>query len=72
MNKTRLWVTHVVMAQHDSFRVAGGSGRIDEAAALVGLETVDHRVQLLLRHILPQLHELGPLQKHSNSRPNPA
>ena len=72
MNKRSLWATHVVVAQHDSLWVAGGSGRIDETAALVGLETVDHGVQLLLRHILPQLHELGPLQKHSHRRPTPA
>lgn len=59
-------MTHIVVAQHDSFWVPSGSRCIDEAAALVGSETADRSDQRLLGHVLPQLHELCPLQKHTH------
>lgn len=65
--KSSVRLTHVVVAQHDSFWVPSGSRRIDEAAALVGSEAADRSIQRLLGHVLPQLHELCPLQKHTRS-----
>lgn len=61
--KSLVRATHIVMAQHDSFRVASGSRGVDEAAALIGPKTVNHSIQLLIGHVLSQLHELFPLQK---------
>lgn len=52
------------MAQHDSFRVAGGSRGIDESTAVVGPKTLNHSIQLLVGHVLSHFHELCPLQKY--------
>lgn len=54
-------ITHIVMAQHDSFRVASCSRGKDEGAALIGPKTVNHSIQLLVRHVFSLLHELCPL-----------
>lgn len=64
-------VTHVVMAQHDSFWVSSGSRCVDERAALVGPQAVNHSIKLLIGHIFSELHELVPLQKHAEFTLNP-
>lgn len=59
--------THVVVAQHGSFGVSSGSRGVDEGAALVGLQAVNHSVELLVWDFLSQRQELCPLQQHRHS-----
>lgn len=51
------------MAQHDSFGVSGGAGGVDEGAALVGPQTLNHSIQLLVGKVFSKLQKLVPLQK---------
>ena len=55
-------VTHIIVAQHDSLGVTRCSRGVDECAALIGSQGANHSVQGLVRHVLPQLHELRPLE----------
>lgn len=55
-------VTHIVVAQHDSFGLACGSWGVDERAALVGLLAGDDVIELSVRLVASKLHELCPLR----------
>ena len=53
---------HIVVAEHHSFGLARGPGRVDERAALRGLLGGDDVIQLGFRNLPAQLHELRPLR----------
>lgn len=49
---------YIVLTEHHALGAAGGAGCVDQRAALVGLLGAEDSVQVLLRHLAPQLHEL--------------
>lgn len=61
---------YVVLTQHHALGAAGGAGRVHEHTALAGLLGVDDGVQVLLGHLLPQLHDLLHLRPGGKSRPS--
>ena len=50
--------SYIVLTQHHTLGVPGGARRVDQCTALVRLLGLDDDVQGLLRHLIPQLHEL--------------
>lgn len=54
-------LTHVVVTKHDSLRLARGSGSVDQCAALIGFLGADDIIELSVRLVAAQLHELRPL-----------
>lgn len=50
------------MTEHDSLRLARGSGRVDQRAALIGFLGADDVIELCIGLVAAQLHELGPLR----------
>lgn len=56
-----LHLTHIVVTEHDSLRLACGSGCVDQCAALIGFLGADDIIQLSIWLIAAQLHKLCPL-----------
>ena len=50
--------SYIVLTQHHALGVPSSARRVDQCTALVRLLGVDDDVQGLLRHLIPELHEL--------------